>query len=153
MGGGLFSLFGGQLDHIINPQDGDGSLSGEFKRVDLGDHRLQYTSSQVVAALALQQVQTAVFELQTLGISLSRHLRGGVEGAKLGDQLGGILGSVDCQSLGDNVEGLAELRNGDLLLCLEGTSELLKVDAVCNIDGASASNHLSGFEGTLGNAD
>lgn len=70
----LFALLGDQLDHIIDPEDGDGSLSGEFERVDLGDHGLEHSRSQVVPALALQQVQTAVFEVQTSRILLIRLL-------------------------------------------------------------------------------
>lgn len=52
----LFALFGGQLDHIIDSQDGNGSFSGELDRVNLGDHGFKHSSSQVVAAFALQQI-------------------------------------------------------------------------------------------------
>jgi hypothetical protein len=139
----LFTLFGGQFDHIVNPQDGNGSLSGEFDGVDLRDHRLQHSCSQVVAALALQQVQTAVFEIETGRVLLIGLLGSSVQGTQFGDKLSCVLSSVNGEGLGDDIEGLAELRNSDLFLSVERTSELFKVDAVGDIDCSSSRDDLA----------
>ena len=47
-----------QLDHVINSENCNGSLSGELETLNLGHDWLKDASSAVISDLALKQVQT-----------------------------------------------------------------------------------------------
>lgn len=143
MGGGFGLLLGHELDHIVDSEDSDGSLGGETEGVDLRDHGLQDSSLQVVTRGSLGQIQTTVFEVQSLLVVLAILLGSSMQSSQLRDQLSGILSSIDCQSFGDDVECFAEFLNSQLLLGVEGSAELIEVDAESDIDGSSSSNNLS----------
>ena len=83
MWGSLVLLLRNKLDHIVDSQDGNGSLSCKSQGVNLGNHWLQNSCLQVVPWGALGQVQTAVLELQSLWLSLTLLLGGGVQGSQL----------------------------------------------------------------------
>jgi hypothetical protein len=50
-----------------------------------------------------------------VGVAFLHALREGVADAQLGDELGGVLGGVDCEGFGDDEEGLGEFADGELL--------------------------------------
>ena len=77
---GLVFLLGHQLHHIVNPQDGYSRLSCKSDRVDLGDHWLKDSGLQIVPGSTLGQIQTAVFQLESLGFGFSLLLRGSMKG-------------------------------------------------------------------------
>lgn len=74
MSGSFFSLFGDKLNHIVNAEDSDGSLSCKSKRVNLRNHWLQYSCLEVVTRSSFCQIQTTVLQLKLLWISLSLSL-------------------------------------------------------------------------------
>jgi len=76
-----------------------------------------------------------------------------MQGSQLRDEFCSILGGIDGECLGDDVECLAELSDSDLLLCVERSGKLLEVDAVCHIDRASTGYYLTRLEGALCHAD
>jgi hypothetical protein len=76
-----------------------------------------------------------------------------MQGSQLRDEFCSILGGIDGEGLGDDVECLAELSDSDLLLCVERSGKLLEVDAVCHIDRASTGYYLTRLEGALCHAD
>lgn len=93
--GWLLDLLGSQLDHVIDTEDGDGGFGGESDGLDFGDHWLEDSCREVVLGFTLDQVESAVFEVGLcLIVLVALVLRSGVEDSELGDQLGGILGSV-----------------------------------------------------------
>ncbi len=56
------------------------------------------------------QVETIVLEVRMVALGLARV----VVSPQLGDKVGGILGSIDCQSLRDHQQGLGKLGNRQL---------------------------------------
>ena len=79
---GLVFLLGHQLHHIVDPQYGYSSLSCKSNRVDLRYHWLKDTGLQIVSGSTLGQIQSAVFQLQSLWLGFSLLLRGGVKGSQ-----------------------------------------------------------------------
>ena len=62
----LLALLGRQLDHVVDPEDGDGGLGGELERLDLGDGGLEHAGLLVVPHQPLVQVQPAMLQLLVL---------------------------------------------------------------------------------------
>ena len=48
----LLLLLGGELDHVVDAQHGDGRLRGELDHLDLGERRLDDARRKVVLDLA-----------------------------------------------------------------------------------------------------
>ena len=118
-------LLGIQLDQGVDTHDGDAGLNRRLELLDLAHAGLEHTSLEAVMYLAVREVQAVVLVVLRFGELLSvlgRGVRGvdcslgkGVAGAEVGDELGGILGCVDCERLGDSEESLREGGNGQLL--------------------------------------
>jgi hypothetical protein len=118
-------LLGVQLDQRVNTHNGDTGLNRRLELLDLAHAGLEHTSLEAVMYLAVREVQTIVLVVLRLGELLSvlgRGVRGvdcslreGVTGAEVGDELGGILGRVDCERLGNGEESLREGSDGQLL--------------------------------------
>ena len=77
---GLIFLLRHQLHHIIDPQDGYSRLSCKSDGVDLGDHGFEDSSLQIVPGGTLGQIQTAIFQLESLGLGFSLLLRSSMKG-------------------------------------------------------------------------
>jgi len=91
-----------ELDHIINSEDSDGGLGSELERLDLGHSGLEHTSLQVVAGLSGDQIETRVDQVSFLSVGRVGLLGSVVEHAKLGNQVGGVLGGVHSESFWDD---------------------------------------------------
>ena len=70
-------------------------------------------------------------------------------GAELGDEVGGVLGSVDGKGAGDDEEGLRELADGELFAGADGDGEFFEVDVEGSFDGTAAGDDRAGFEGAF----
>ena len=112
----LGHLFGvDKLDHVVDTEDRDGSLSSELERLDLGHGGLKHTSLQVVADLAVHEVKTRVDEVAFLRVIFVSLLGSVVENTELSNKISGILSGVHSESLWDDEEGLRELSDSKLL--------------------------------------
>lgn len=152
----VFPFLRRQLDEIIDAEDGDGSFGGKAVRVDLRDHGFDHARPQVVPRLPSRQVESAVLQLQFLGILLSGLfflLSSGVQSAQFGDQFGGVFGGIDGQGLRDDPESFTELDHGQLLFVGFTGAELVEMDGYGHIHGTSAGDHSPRFKGTLDHAD
>ena len=89
--GDLF-LFRGNFNHVVNSQNGDGGFSSETELFKLAVQGFKDTCLHIIAAFSVLQVQAGPLQVLLLGVI--RALRGGVEHSQLGDQVGGVLGSV-----------------------------------------------------------
>jgi hypothetical protein len=138
-----------KLDHIVNSEDGNGSLSSELKTLDLGHSRLKDTGLKVVANLTVHQVQTSVDQLSLLSVTGVSLLSSVVEDAELGNEISGVLGSVDSQSLGNDKESLGELSDGKLFTGAKGSGKIVEVDGKSNLNRSSTGNDGVRLEDTL----
>jgi hypothetical protein len=100
-------------DTIVNPQQTRCSLQSRLQALDLAYRRFQHTHLPIVYYLSIKQVQTVKHELSFRVIDRGI-LRGVVIRPKFGDQVSGILCSVDGEGFGDGQEGRSELCNGEL---------------------------------------
>ena len=107
----LLSLLWLQLDHVVDPQDGDGGPCGKLQGLDVRDGGLKDAGLLVVPDHPLVEVEAAVLQLLMLLLGLA----GVVVGPQLGHQVRGVLGRVDCQGLGDHQQGLGKISNSKLL--------------------------------------
>ena len=118
-------LLGVELDQRVNTHNGNACLDGGLQLLDLAHAGLEDTSLQAVVNLAVCEVETVILVVLRLG-KLFRVLRGricGVDGSlrervsrsQVGDELGGVLGGIDSEGLGDGKESLGECRDGQLL--------------------------------------
>ena len=111
-----------QLDHRVDTHNGDTGLHGTLELFDLAHARLQDTSLKAVVNPALRQVETVVAVgllfgdgfLFLVGVSFLHPLRKSVTDTKLGNEIRGVLGGINGQSLGDNEERLGKFANGKL---------------------------------------
>ena len=111
-----------QLNHGINPHNRNASLDRTLELLDLAHARLQDTSLDRVGNLALHQVEAVVLVRLLLsdglfvlvGVAFLNSLREGVTDAELRDKLGGVLGCVDGEGLGDDEERLCEFTDCEL---------------------------------------
>ena len=53
-----FLLLGSYLDHVVDPEDGDGRLRGELEALDLAHGRLKDARLPVVPDDAIDEIQT-----------------------------------------------------------------------------------------------
>lgn len=168
--GVLSGRFGVEGDQIVDTEDRDGSLSGELERLDLADSRLNDTSLKVVSDLSGTKVESrSFFFFPNVSVSNKREkekdkpseLLGGlifeglgsvVVGTELSNEVGGILGSVDGEGLGDDEEGLSELGDGELLSGTKGVGKGLEVDGEGGLDGSTSGDDAIVLEGSLDDA-
>mmetsp|Transcript_39209 Transcript_39209/g.63344 ORF Transcript_39209/g.63344 Transcript_39209/m.63344 type:complete len:207 (+) Transcript_39209:157-777(+) len=138
-------------DQVIDAQDGDGRLRGELQRLQLGDHGLQHPGGHRVAHGAVGQVQAV--PLVVLLLRIGAILRGVVANPECCEQVDGIQRGVDGKGLGDGQERLSELRDGPLLVGVEGPGEVLQVEAQRGLHGAATRNHGIGLHGARNRAE
>lgn len=111
-----------QLDHRVDTHNGDTGLHGTLELLDLTHARFQDTSLKAVVNPALHQVEAIVAVcllfgdglLFLVGVSFLYALRKSVADTELSNEIRGVLGGVNCQSLGDNEERLGKFANGKL---------------------------------------
>ena len=121
----LLGLFlGVELDQIVDPQNGDSSLSGETQALDLADSRLHDTSFQIVANTALQQIQARKTQFGLRYVAL----RCVVVRTQTRHQFRGVLGSIDCQGLRNDQQRVGKLSNGQLLSRSQRRGKVFEVD-------------------------
>jgi hypothetical protein len=126
-----------QLDQRVNTHNGNTCLNSRLKLFDLAHAGLEHTRLKAVVYLTVREIQTVVLVVlrfgELLGVlgrgvgGVDCSLREGVAGAEVGDELGGILGCVDCERLGNGEESLGEGSNGQLLT---GALEVVSVVGV-----------------------
>lgn len=102
------------LDQVVDTQDRNSSLGSGSQRFDLGDGWLQNTGLDIVAELAVQQIQSIPFESPVTLVG-SRCLGSILVGPELGNEVSGVLGSIHRQGFGDHEERVGEFGNGELL--------------------------------------
>lgn len=83
-----------QLDHIVDPENRNGSFGGKSNRFDLGNHRLEDTGLQVVSWSSVEEIQPAVLQFKLLFVGLALLLGGGVQHSEFGHQFGGVFRCV-----------------------------------------------------------
>jgi hypothetical protein len=66
-----------------------------------------------------------------------------VKCTQLGDQFCCVFGSIDSEGLGDDIEGLAELGDGNLFLGIEGTTESIQMHAKGSVHCTSTCHYLA----------
>ena len=92
---------GVQRDQIIDTQNRDRRLGRKLNHLDLGHGRLEHSRLDIVAHHPLHEIQTVLGQVR-LALALVPQLCRVVVGTELGDQLGGVLGGVDREGLGDD---------------------------------------------------
>lgn len=80
------------------------------------------------------------------------HLRVVVVGAQLRDEIGGVLGGVDGQTLGYDEKRVGELGDGELFARAHRRGEVLQIDGQRRLDTAAARHQLPRLEHTLDHA-
>ncbi len=124
----LIPLLRGELNHVINSENSDGSFSSKSDRVDFRNHRLKHTCLKVISWFTINQIKPTEFQLYFLGISFALFLRSCVKSSQLWDQLSSIFCSIGCQCFGDYVQCLTELRNCNLLFAAVLPAKLIEMN-------------------------
>lgn len=65
-----------------------------------------------------------------------------MKGSKLRNQLSGILGSVDCESFGEDVQSFTEFGNRHLLFSVVRSAKLIEMDAKRDINCSTSSDYF-----------
>lgn len=171
-----------QLDHRVNTHDSDTSLDGTLELLDLAHARLENTSLKAVVDPALGQVKTVVAVglllgdglLFLVGVSFLHALRESVADTELSNEIRGVLGGVNGQSLGDNEQRLGKLANGKLfpralerkvlvsiinnleenrdMSTYHRDGKFFKVDVKSRLNGTSSRDNAVAFQGPLNSA-
>lgn len=76
-----------------------------------------------------------------------------MENAELCDQVGRVLSRVDSKSLGDDLECLRELRDGQLLSRAKSTGEVVEEDRKGDFNCTATGDDLVGLENALDDAE
>merc|ERR1719312_965068 len=120
----LLPLLGSQLDHVIDPEYGDGCFCRKLQGFNLGDSGLEDSSLLVVPYHSFNEVQATVLQLTVLCLGL----RGVVIGSQLSDKITGIFSRVDSQCFGNDEKRFSEVCDGELLSAREGSGKILEID-------------------------
>ena len=117
-----------ELDHIVDSQDGYGSLGGELQTLYLGHGWFYDTVGQVVSHFTVGQVETGVFEGFLLLVAVSILLGGVVEDSEFGQELSGIFGSIQSKHFRDDLESLREFSDGQLFTGAQSSSKIIEIN-------------------------
>jgi hypothetical protein len=114
-----------QLDQRVNTHNGDTRLNRRLELLNLAHAGLEHTGLEAVVYLAVREVQAIVLVVLRLGELLGVLGRGiggvdcslgeGVTRAEVGNELGRVLGRVDCERLGNGEKSLREGGDSQLL--------------------------------------
>jgi hypothetical protein len=114
-----------QLDQRVNTHNGDTGLNRRLELLNLAHAGLEHTGLEAVVYLAVREVQAVVLVVLRLGELLgvlgsgiggvNGSLGEGVTRTEVGDELGRVLGRVDCERLGNGEKGLREGGDSQLL--------------------------------------
>jgi len=123
-------LFRIQLNQRINPHYRNTRLHRTLQLPHLAHTRLQHPRLDLIHHFSPRQVQPVILVVLALGDGVVLlvggfggggvgrgfvdALGGGVVGADLGDEVGGVFGGVDGEGAGDDEEGLREFADGEL---------------------------------------
>ena len=87
-----------------------------------------------------------------LSILFGLHLRVVMVGSKFRDEIGGVLGGVDGQTLRYDEQRVGELGDGELFARANRRGEVLEVDRERRLDASAARHQLLGLEHALNHA-
>merc|ERR1719296_333187 len=117
-----------ELNKIVNTENCDGSLCSEFEGLNLRHRWLEDTSLEVVSYLTVVEIEAGVNQGLLLLVTVLLFQSCVVEDSKLGNQVSSIPGGVHGEGLWDNLKGLRELSDSELLTGSKGAREVIKVD-------------------------
>ena len=80
-------------------------------------------------------------------------LRGVVVSPQLGNQVTGVLSSVDSKGLGNNQQRLGEVSNGELLSAGERSSKVFQIDGEGGLNTSASNTNRFALQDSLDNAE
>ena len=147
----LLLPFRSQFDHIINSENRNGSLSGEFQHLGLAKHGFEDPSLQVIPDASLLQIESPIFEtleflILIFLIALMHHLQ-------LGNQLSGVQSSIEGDLFRNHQKSLGELGDDTEVLAGAFVGHIFQIDGDGGLDAASPDDHFSALQSPLENTE